>query len=243
MWTTPSHRQELLRRFCANAVESAVRCGSHNANKTVVAESRPLDIKVIDRPERLADELKHNYDLLLADCLFPDVSGEDKHRLGDIINIAEEWRLANQLERPLPIIAYTRREKQSLDDCLAQRGALFDIWDKASASPPYVAWRLSRLAVELSRTRPDTLLERLIQNMTSGARWHGHVRDMARRYSNGWTEADQIEQAGKCILDIASVLEVSSACKSYWTAMSAWESLGRAVSGSRTRNGYSQPSW
>lgn len=198
------------------------------------AESRPLVIKVIQKPEQLPQELKANYDLLLADLLFPDGAGDEKNRLDDIIRFAQEWSEANKLERPLPIIAYTRREKGALDYCLQRRDALFDIWDKASASPPYAAWRLTRLAVEVARMRPDALLERLIRTMEGGASWHHHVREMARRYSNGWTEADQIGQAGHCILDIASDLKVSSACKTYWKVMSDWEPLGRAVS-QRTR--------
>ncbi len=194
------------------------------------SESRPLSLKVIPKPEQLPEELKANYDLLLADLLFPDETGEEVNRLDDIIRFAQEWSKANQFERPLPIIAYTRREKGALDYCLQRRDALFDIWDKASASPPYAAWRLTRLAVELARVRPDALLERLIRTMPPGASWHAHVREMALRYGNGWTEADQIEQAGRCILDIASELDVFNACKTYWGAMSDWEPLGRAVS-------------
>jgi len=90
---------------------------------------RPLTIKVIENPDLLSAELKNNYDLVLADCLFENPTGEEVPRLDDIIAITQKWSKTNRLDRPLPIIAYTRREKGSLDYCLGRRDALFDIWD------------------------------------------------------------------------------------------------------------------
>jgi hypothetical protein len=216
-------------RSVVDAVNEKPLEGSH-----IVSQVRPLIIKSVDSPDKLLEELNQNYDLILADSLFPDPTGEEQNRLDDIIRITREWSKENGFEKPLPIIAYTRREKLSLLHCLHRRDCLYDIWDKASASPPYAAWRLGRIAVELSRSRPDALLERLIRTMESGASWHDHVQDMALRYGNGWTEADQIEQAGRSILDIGAKLNVYQQCKMYWKTMSEWESLGRAVS-HRTR--------
>jgi len=121
-------------------------------------EPQLIKMHVIQAPEKLQEELDKNYNLILADVFFPDQALGERDRLDDIIRITQEWSKANQLERSVPIIAYTGREKGALDNCLERRDALYDIWDKASASPAYAAWRLTRICVEMSRSNPDALL-------------------------------------------------------------------------------------
>ena len=130
----------------AKKIEDAVV----SSNQT--GKRRPLELKTIFTPEELSEALSADFDLILADLRFPDKDGIDRNRLDDIIRIVKAWNEANNRERLLPIIAYTRREGDALDYCLDRRQDLFDIWDKSAASPIYAAWRLSRLAVELSRT-------------------------------------------------------------------------------------------
>jgi len=192
--------------------------------------SRSVTIKSIASPDQLLTELDEQYDLVLADVFFRNSSGEEPPQLGKIIDLVKEWSSANELEKPLPIIAYTRREKGGLDICLEHRKALFDIWDKSSASPPYVAWRMTRIASEVARSRPDALLQRLIRQMPHGARWHSHVVKMTQAYSSGWTESDQIDRVKASIGAIGMDLGVSPQCKTLWEIMQSWEPLSRAVS-------------
>lgn len=192
--------------------------------------TRPVSIKAIPAPELLAVELNQHYDLVLADACYPDVNGTQKNRLDDIIEAVETWSKTNQLERPVPIIAYTRRDKGAIEHCLKRRDYFFDIWDKSSASPEYAAWRMTRIASEIARFRPDSLLQRQIRQMPSGARWHGHVVEMTRAYSSGWTESDQIDRVQASIGAIAMNLGVAPQCKSLWKIMQSWEPLSRAVS-------------
>jgi hypothetical protein len=193
-------------------------------------DTRSIVIKSISTPDKLLAELDEQYDLVLADVYFRDNSGMESNQLDDIIRIIAQWSDTNGLEKPLPIIAYTRREKGALDSCLERRNALYDIWDKSSASPPYAAWRMTRIASEIARSHPDSLLQRLIRQMPSGARWHSHVVEMTRRYSSAWTESDQIDRVKSSIGAIAMQLGESPQCKAFWEIMQAWDPLSRSVS-------------
>lgn len=192
--------------------------------------NRPVFIKSIATPDQLATELDQQYDLVLADACYPDVNGVQTNRLEDIIQVVKSWSDKNQVERPLPIIAYTGSDKIALEYCLNRRDAFFDIWDKNSASPEYAAWRMTRIASEIARSRPDSLLQRLIRQMPHGARWHKHVVAMTRAYSAGWTESDQIDRVKPSIGAIAMELGGAPQCKALWETMQAWEPLSRAVS-------------
>ena len=178
--------------------------------------------------------LAPEHDLVLADVWFgrgADGSTKPRDRLDDIIDIVRSRSLEFGLERPIPIIAYTGRGPSALKDCIRRRSHLFDIWDKQTASPIYVTWRLAQLAAELSRIRPDALMQRLIRQMNSNVPWHHRVIDMTKRYNSAWTESDQIERVGATIQDIAHDLRVwNSPCQAMWGVMQKWESVSRATS-------------
>jgi CheY-like chemotaxis protein len=196
--------------------------------------SRPVLIRIIRSPTQLYHALSDNYDLVLADVYFPDENGEPSDQLGLIIETTERWSADRKRTKALPIIAYTSRGKSALEACLKRRERLYDIWDKFSASPPYVAWRFNQLALEFARARPDTLLQRKIWGMKEGAKWHDCVIDMVHRYNAGWTERDQVKRSGVAIENIAHRLNAFDTCDKSWRIMIDWEALGRAVS-RRTR--------
>src|ERR1043166_2538213 len=149
-------------------------------------------------PEDVAPLLHLDTDLILADVFF-DKSKRGTapiNRIEDIVKIVRQWEEKYGIPRPIPIVAYTGWS-DSLKELLEHRKQLFDIWDKSTASPEYVAWRLSELAITLARFQPDSLIQRLIISMPSGANWHKHVVQMAKDYASGWTESDQIHRAGQ----------------------------------------------
>lgn len=192
---------------------------------------------VIERartPEELRRKLDLKFDVVLADVYYDDPRAEDGQdiadRIDDIIRFVEEWRFAQPEDRQLPVIAYTAWGEDALRRCLGMKDSLYDIWDKNTAIPEYVAWRLSRLAVEVVRNRPDARMQKLLREMRGGASWHSNVLDMARRYDAGWTERDQVERVGKAIGDIAHKLGVWDQCEPMWKVMLGWEWLGRGAS-------------
>jgi CheY-like chemotaxis protein len=213
----------------ASRIKKAV--ASSNADRK---SSRPVLVQPIANPGELKAALNAGYDLVLADVYFNNEAGEPVNRLDYIIDTVETWSKDHARTRSLPIIAYTARGKSALDECLERSERLYDIWDKSSASPPYVAWRFKELALEFARARADTVLQRRIEHMTKGASWHNHVIDMARRYNAGWTERDQVEKCGAAIENIAHQLKTFDICHKYWEVMLKWEMLGRAIS-RRTR--------
>lgn len=183
-------------------------------------------------PEDISSSLHPGIDLILADVFF-DRSGRQAHpvnRLEDIIKSVRNWEKENGMPRPIPIVAYTGWS-DSLKGLLANRKELFDIWDKSAASPEYVAWRLSELTIALARFQPDSLIQRLVISMSSGASWHKHVVQMAKGYAAGWTESDQIVQAGQSVEAIAHELKVfDDPCQEMWKAITTWEPISRATS-------------
>jgi hypothetical protein len=207
-------------------------------DKAVKEQSKkgfPLSLQWAQTVEEVEHKLTLSTRLVLADVYFPESPSRDSDKvdkLDHIIRSVEEWSTKNGAGRPLPIIAYTSRGKAALEECLRRRRSLYDIWDKSSASPEYVAWRLSELAKEVSRTRPDARTQRLIREMKpgTGATWHTQVVEMTTRYDSGWTEYDQIERAGQSIRDIAVKIGVYEQCSRLWEAMVKWEPLSRAIS-------------
>jgi hypothetical protein len=187
-------------------------------------------------PEELNDKLGLRFDLILADVYFDDMEADITQdiddRLDDIIKYVEDWRARQPLDRSLPIIAYTGMGPEALRSCLRRRHSLYDIWDKNTALPEYVAWRLSKLSIEVSRGRPDAKMQQLIAEMEkgTGATWHSHVVAMTRQYDSGWTERDQIERAGEAIEQIAHSIRVSEESALLWRIMKEWEWTGRAAS-------------
>lgn len=191
-----------------------------------------INIWRASEPSEIPHKITHRTDVVIADLYYDDPEeGPDKKLcIDEIILSVNGWSDKQKLGRPIPIIAYTGKSRKGLDECLKRKEHLFDIWDKHVASPPYIIWRLSQLSDEISRIRPDVLLQRLIWEMSSPLRWHQQIVEMTKRYNSGWTEADQIEKAGKSIQDIAHILGVWEDCMPMWQVMAKWESLGRSVS-------------
>ena len=193
--------------------------------------SEPLEILRANDPEDMKAMLAPHFDIVLADVYFDDPkTGErDKvDRLEDIIKYVRCWGDEYNGGRPLPIIAYSRIA--TLEYCFKWNDSLYDIWDKNTAFAEYVTWRLSKLAVEISRIQPDSHLQRLIREMTNGASWHENVKEMAKDYNSGWTEIDQIERAGHSVYKIAGHLEVFEACQPLWDIITEGEAITRAIS-------------
>lgn len=187
-----------------------------------------IRLKPVASPSGLRKALQDSDDLVLADVYY-----ESEDKLSEIIDIVRRADLERGSGPPIPVIAYTGRGEDALNDCLKRRYELFDIWDKSTAGPEYVTWRLTQVAIELSRIRPDSLIQRLIREMSGGAPWHKHVVEMTQKYGSGLTEADQIYQAGTAIENIANELGVwERPCKALWKLMADWEFVGRAVTAS-----------
>lgn len=188
-------------------------------------DREPLYLEPAWTPEEVQQKLSaSSFDAVIADVVF-----ETEHRLDDIIGSVRHWSDETG-GRPLPIIAYTRWGKAALAYCLERSQHLYDIWDKSTASPAYVAWRLSKLAAEVSRIWPDKTLIRCIRDMTPGASWHDKVADMVRRYDRSYTDVEQIKEAGSSIADIGDILGVDQQCRRMWDAMTEWEPFGRVIS-------------
>ena len=188
--------------------------------------SEPLNICQARNLYEFKNKLSLNFDVILADVIFPiaDPKTGKEHNtelLEKIILYVRDWGNKNNGGRPLPIIAYSGED--TLDYSLQFKDKLYDIWDKNTTSPEYVVWRLSKLAIEVSRFQPDSCLQRLIRIMPQGAKWHNKVVEMTQRYNSGWTESDQIERAGKAIEDIAYELDVWDHCEPLWKVMKDWE--------------------
>lgn len=167
--------------------------------------------------------------LVIADLWFGEGAGE--WGLDEIIMAVRASAEDQGLERPIPLIAYTGRAKASFERCLSRRNDLFDIWDKETASPAYVVWRLSGIASDLSRYKPDAVLQRCVRQLPTGARWHIEVQEMTRRYDGGWSERDQIVAAGRSVKDIAHGYMdagVWSVISPLWTTIEGWERFSRA---------------
>lgn len=147
----------------------------------------------------------------------------------EIIEAVVTWSHDNK-QSSIPIISYTGFAKGTLDISLKEREHLIDIWDKDSCSQEYVTWRLAKIAIDISRLRPDKFLLRLIQEMPRGAKWHDVVRQMPVSYNVGNTERDQIEGVGQNIVKIGQRLGARECVKEMWQVMSQWENLSRAVS-------------
>ncbi len=186
-------------------------------------------------PAKNIDELRRclandkDVDLVLADVYYESGTGKSD-RLTDIIDAVRAIAASDSNRQPVPIISYTSYGEQALEACLERREHLLDIWDKGTAVPSYATWRLSMLAVELSRLRPDTFLQRLIQGMPPGASWHSLVKDMPNSCNIGKTEFGQLEGLKAGIEGIAQSIHIYEPARDMWKVMLAWERLSRGVS-------------
>jgi hypothetical protein len=196
----------------------------HNRQKSLVA----LTMVEAEDVDDLRGKLTTDVDLVLADVNF-EIGSKQVPRLREIIEAVAAWSRDNK-QSSIPIISYTGFAKGTLLVSLKEREHLMDIWDKDSCSQDYVTWRLSKIAMEISRLRPDAYLLRLIQEMPDGAKWHDVVREMPISYNNGKTEKDQIEGVSRDIEKIGHRLSVSEQVNEMWQVMSQWENLSRAVS-------------
>ena len=190
----------------------------------------PLSIENAENPDDLKSKLNIRYRIILADIYYdnPETGESDSiNCLNKIKHIVQKWSDKNNEGRAIPIIAFSRRRTQK--QTLADKEGLFDIWDKNTSSYEYVVWRLSKLAQEMSRVQPDSHLQYLIRNMTTGPFIHEQVKMMAQKYNAGWTEYDQIDKAGVSLVEIAQKFNTGTQCEEMWKIMTTWEALGRAV--------------
>jgi len=197
-------------------------------NKKSVTEK--VQVYRATNPEEMKGLLGPQFDLILADVYFDDpVEGPDSiSRLVDIITFAKTWADTFNNGQALPIIAYSG--KASLKECLEYKEHLYDIWDKNTTSDEYVTWRLSKLAIELSRIQPDSCLQGLIRHMNSRVPWHNDVKEMTIDYDAAWTEYDQIDRVKQPIIRIAQTLGTFETCERMWKVMEKSDSMARALS-------------
>jgi hypothetical protein len=180
-----------------------------------------------ESPAEVPHKLSLAIDVVLADVVLPSYkgAGDERNRLAQVVKAV----LSTVEGRNLPIIAYTCTGADTLRACLKLRGRLYDIWDKNNVEPRYVIWRLSQLAADVARLRPDKELQSLIRKMSGVANWHSRVVKMAEDYDEGRNESDQIERAGHQVGLIAGDLGVRGSFQQMWPAIKDWEPVERAV--------------
>jgi hypothetical protein len=181
-------------------------------------------------PEDLKPEVLRSADVVLADVYFEE-KGEQRSRLKDIIDTVRRFEEAEaRAGRTLriPVIAYTGRG--TLAECLQFRDELFDIWNKHTADPEYVAWRMEELATALARLRPDRFLQQVVRTCPATSPIAQHIPLMLQRYNERWNEANQIDQTGDVVEAILAERDMLEALGELWRTMATWEMLGRAVS-------------
>lgn len=206
----------------------AMKLAVQHWNKSSAGER--LALTTIDSPALLAAELESKPDVVLADIKFPGSDGELHDFLDSVLKQVANWSSANDLEVPIPVIAYTDKGKGLVEAWIARGMDLYDIWDKNYAKPPYVAWRLGRLAQDLANERPYARAAKIVTSLEQGASFHDRVVEMAVRYSQGMTERDQLKKAGSEILGIGQLLGVATEVDAMWNVMEEWEGLSRAAS-------------
>lgn len=191
-------------------------------------ESERISIEWANSPSQMKQLLKPDTNLILTDVFFRDTKNKNINKLNAIIKCINEWAKTNKTDKTIPIIAYTGGP-DGLNACLKLKRSLYDIWNKDSATPEYVAWRLSIISDKLSRFGPDSLLQRRISQIAQGASWHSFVLEMTKEYNSAWNEYDQIERAGNIVNNIADSFGIADECEIMWADMSKWEPLGRAA--------------
>jgi hypothetical protein len=135
---------------------------------------------------------------------------------------------------PTPVIAYTGTGPVTLKSCLDRRGHLYDIWDKLSAGADYVSWRFQQLARELPRYRPDATIQKLVAAMPQAncPNWHPHVLKMVKRYGEGQTEYEQVQNCSDPLQSILTAVcpKHAVALMALWSVLVKSEPLLRAAS-------------
>lgn len=189
-----------------------------------------LELVTVEHPALLSTKLDWNPDIVVADIMFPKPGGELKDMLAEILQQVGHWSAARGLDVPIPVIAYTDKGAEVIDAWIASGMDLYDIWDKNYAKAGYVAWRLGRLAQDLARDRPYTRATKVVMALEKGASFHELVVEMAKRYSQGLSERDQIKKAGVQVTGIGQALGVASKVSKMWDVVEEWEPLSRAVS-------------
>lgn len=203
--------------------------------KTATATRRwtEMDLEVVhvDDPSKLADALNWDVDLVLADVGFANAEKGDDDRLSEILDAVR--MASNPIGAPagdatIPVIVYTQRTDDLEKLLHDRRRDLYDIWDKAVATPEYVAWRLGKVARELERIRPARLLQKLVAALAHGPSWHPIVKEMLAMYGTGWNEVDQISRCGESIKRIATTLGCPDG-ETMWQQIADWELIDRAA--------------
>lgn len=211
------------------------------ANETLDEWSK-VSLTCVNHPNDLPNALNNNIDVVLADVYFfpqgtsSSAGSQQTDHLSEIISHVRDWDKKSQRGFPTPVIAYTSQGRSTLEKCLRQRNDLYDIWDKMSASPPYVSWRLQNLAKELSHYRPDATMQKLISSMPGenifDTGWHNLVLQLVMAYSKGRTEYDQVTQCKNSISQLVdhAIPNQWHSFNSMWDAVSESEYLLRSTS-------------
>jgi hypothetical protein len=183
-----------------------------------------------EMPEDISDVISFDIDMILADVYFRDKKTKEKSdRLLDIIAFVRSWEKDNEVTRHIPIIAYTRQGRAALDNCLEKRDELFDIWDKKTADPAYVAWRLDKMLLEISRFRPDKYLQGLIRSLKVEGEFHEKIVSMTKKYDEGIGEINQINRIQETLDDIIDLLGLGNDVREKWNALVAWDFTGKSI--------------
>lgn len=220
------------REYDVELLERALE--SSNADKPMWSK---VHLKRIPHPSNLPDALSEQPDVVLADVYFQpkDTSPPEPEtdHLNEIIQRVKQWDNKSPYGFPTPVIAYTSRGPSTLKKCLERGEALYDIWDKNSASPEYVAWRFQGLASELQRHRPDTTIQKLVSSIPSEfcPPWHHHMLNLIKSYGEGQTEYEQVKKCRDPLQSILNELDAkhSVALMALWDVLAESEPLLRAV--------------
>ena len=125
-----------------------------------------ISVEVIDHPHSLKRSLHHGIDLVLSDVCFPP---DDQPMLDSVLRIVKEWCDEHRDGAMIPVIAYTSYDKAALAYCIEmgnQFDGLYDIWDKSTACPEYVIWRIAGLALEFASKNPDRGMLRFLSELS-----------------------------------------------------------------------------
>lgn len=188
-------------------------------------------------PEDAASRVKEDFDLVLADLDFdrsPNTSPPKRISLGRItalFDAIKAFRKQPGRQASSPVIVWSDYSAQMMTELQPYQELLYDIWDKSTALPTYVAWRLRRVAQELRSQRPTRVLLRELEGLPRCGGFHDNVVRMAKEYSSETNEWGQLVKAGEVIKDIGHSFGVveGEVVEKLWDVIVKWEPLGRAA--------------
>lgn len=220
------------REYDVELLERALE--SSNTDKPIWSK---VHLERIPHPSNLPDALSRQPDVVLADVFFQPKDTyppePETDHLDEIIQRVKQWDTKSPYGFPTPVIAYTSRGEPTLKKCLERGEALYDIWDKTSASPEYVAWRFQGLASELQRHRPDTTIQKLVASLSpeNCPPWHHDVLNLIKSYGEGSAEYEQVKKCRDPLQSILDKLDAkhSVALMALWDILTESEPVLRAV--------------